>query len=429
MNDAGYQKALRFILGRQHFGIKLGLDNISRLCHRLDDPQNAYDSIHIAGTNGKGSTASFLAAILQAAGYRVGLYTSPHLADFRERIKVNGRKISKAALADFINRHRALIVSSGATFFEVATALAFWHFRECGIEWAVLETGLGGRLDATNVVIPKAAVITNVSLEHTHILGRTIYQIAGEKGGIIKPGVPLVTGVMDNGNAAARRFREIAREKGAPVYFHRGGDYECHAAGEREQIKITRGRYKGLSAVVSLKGRHQADNAGLAVRVIDVLASNGPAVPAEAVKKGLESCYWPARFMTVRKRPAVIIDVAHNPDGFKTLRETLDRRFPGRKFHFLLGMVEKKRGDRCFEIIAPLAASISTAPVENERRDDPYFLISRLAPGRLPLRLYPSIKRAYFDLLKNMAATDILIIAGSHFIMGELAPYIKRNGF
>ncbi|MCK5126236.1 MAG: bifunctional folylpolyglutamate synthase/dihydrofolate synthase [candidate division Zixibacteria bacterium] len=429
MSGSRFSKALDFIYNRQHFGIKLGLHNITRLCDWMDNPQKTFHSVHVAGTNGKGSTSSFIASILQAAGYRVGLLTSPHLADYRERIRVNGKKIPPAAIAGFVEKHEQLILDSQVTFFEVTTALAFWYFQKKKVDWAILEVGLGGRLDATNIIVPKVSVITNISLEHTNLLGKTIYKIAGEKGGIIKPGVPLVTGVSDNGNDAAKRFREICADRKAPAFFHNENGYDYKFSANEDRLIFKKGPFKGLATGVYLRGRHQAENGYLAARTAQVIKSQGFNITKSAVKKGLTLNNWPGRCMTVRKNPTVIIDVAHNREGFTVLKDTLIKHYPKSRFHFLLGMVEKKHGDECFEMIAPIAKSISTARIRNPRRDDPYLLISRLKYNKSHIRVYPSIPEAYKDLIKNCSRTDILIIAGSHFIMGELAPFIKRDGF
>ncbi len=429
MKNDRYQKALRFIHDRQHFGIKLGLHNIIRLSDWMGNPQEKYRTIHIAGTNGKGSTSSFIASILQAGGFKVGLLTSPHLADYRERIRVNGRKISPAAVAQFTERFRPLIVKSEVTFFETTTALAFWYFEHVKVDWAVIETGLGGRLDATNIIRPEVSVITNISFEHTNLLGKTIYKIAGEKGGIIKPMTPVVTGVENNGNDAARRLKEISRERRAPLYFHDTDDFIRSRRNGYNLLEVARGAYKGLTAKISLAGRHQAENGFLALRVIEVLNKNGHKISRPAIRQGLANNYWPGRFMTIRKNPTVIIDVAHNREGFTALADTLRRQYPGRKFDFLIGMVEKKKGPECLQIISPLARSISTAPLKTQRSDDPYYLVSRLKAGKNHVRVFPDPVIAYKDLLENSSRSDILIIAGSHFVVGDLASIIKREGF
>jgi len=429
MDNRRYEKALAYLYSRQHFGVKLGLDNMRRLSRQLGDPHQKFPTVHIAGTNGKGSTSSFIAAILQAAGYRVGLLTSPHIADFRERIRVDGVKIDKQAVAEFIETYKPLIEKTNATFFEVATALTFWYFARKNVDWGVIEVGLGGRLDATNIITPQVSVITNIALEHTEILGNTIGKIAFEKGGIIKPGVPLITGVVDDGNDAARCFIKLCTQRGAPVYFHRPSQLASSLNDGHEVLTIRKGLFAGLSARLSLRGEHQIRNGFLAARVAEYLLSQGVRITHSALRQGLASNYWPARFMTVRKRPLVIVDAAHNPAGFETLAKALRRYYPGRKFDFLTSLVEKKRGDECLEIIAPLARSISTATMATERHDDPYHLISRLKPGRDHIRVYPDPRHAYKDLLENSVPSDILIITGSHFLIGELAPLLRREGF
>jgi len=429
MKKDRYQKALRFIYNRQHFGIKLGLHNITRLCDWLGDPQLKYHTVHIAGTNGKGSTCSFIASILRAAGYRVGILTSPHLADYRERIRVNGKKIAPGAVADFIEGYRREILESQVTFFETTTALAFWYFAREKVDYAVIEVGLGGRLDATNIVLPAVSVITNISLEHTNLLGHSIYKIAGEKGGIIKPGVPVVTGMADDGNDAARRLKEIGRERSSPIYFHGPGNFSRHRRNGYDILGIDNGPFAGLRAQVSLAGNHQLDNAALAARTAEVMRLKGHRISRRAVREGLGNNNWPGRFMLVRRRPRVIIDVAHNREGFTALKQTLERHYPGRKFDFLIGMVEKKKGPECLKIISPLARSISVTSLKTQRSDDPFYLISRVNAGRVGTRVFPDAVTAYKDLLENSSPSDILIIAGSHFLVGDLGSHIKRDGF
>jgi dihydrofolate synthase/folylpolyglutamate synthase len=424
-----YHKALKFIYNRQHFGIKLGLHNILRLSEWLDKPQEKYKIVHVAGTNGKGSTASFIASILQAEGYKVGLLTSPHLADYRERIRINGKKISPNAIIRFVEDNRSLILRSQVTFFELTTALAFWYFAYRKVDWAVIETGLGGRLDATNIVNPVVSVITNISREHTNLLGRTIYKIAGEKGGIIKPYVPVVTGIEDNGNAAARRITEICSDRNSPVYFHHPDDFEHDCSNGFNILRINNGPFAGIKARISLAGKHQVVNGLLAGRTAGIIKSRGYRITKSSVCKGLASNFWPGRIMTIRKRPTIIIDVAHNQEGFAVLADTLRQDYPDSKFDFLIGMVEKKKGEKCLRIISPLARSISIAPLRVVRSDNPYHLISELDFADNKIRVFSNAVTACKDLLQNSIPTDILVIAGSHFIMGELAPLIKRDGF
>lgn len=429
MASESYQAGLKFIYNRQHFGIKLGLHNITRLCEWLGNPQESFGSIHVAGTNGKGSTSSFVARILKESGYKVGILTSPHLADFRERIRVDGKKITEAEITLFVRLYKRLIIKSEATFFEVATALAFWFFHRKKVDFAILETGLGGRLDATNIVTPLVSVITNISLEHTNLLGKTIYKIAGEKGGIIKPSVPLITGIEKNSGPAAQRFSEICQTNRSPITWLDKKKYYHQFANGRDYLNIIGGELAQFRSEIGLAGRHQAENSYVACLTAWELRRQGVKITKKSLARGLASNSWPGRFMTIRKKPRIIIDVAHNREGFATLIETLKNHFPGRKFHFLIGMVEKKKGPQCLKMISSLARSISLVPLKTFRSDDPYYLLSRLDLKKQSTRLYPSASNGLNDLLENCRQSDILVIAGSHFIIGELAPILKRDGF
>lgn len=424
-----YQSGLNFIYNRQHFGIKLGLHNISRLCDWLGQPQKKYGSIHVAGTNGKGSTSSYIARILMHSGYRVGILTSPHLADFRERIRVDDKKISKKEIALFVAQNRKLIIKSEATFFEVTTALAFWYFARKKVDFAVLETGLGGRLDATNIITPLVSVITNISLEHTNLLGKTIYKIAGEKGGIIKPSVPLIAGIEKNSGPAADRFSEICQDQKSPMTWLDKKKYHYTFAGGKDYLNISSGDLAGFRSELGLAGRHQAENGYVACLTAWELRRQGFKITKKSLASGLAANHWPGRFMTLRNNPRIIIDVAHNREGFAALTDTLKNHFPGQKFHFLIGMVEKKKGDKCLQMISPLAHSISLVPLKTFRSDDPYHLLSRIDLKKQPVIMYPTAQKGLNDLLENSSKSDILVIAGSHFIIGELAPILTRDGF
>jgi dihydrofolate synthase/folylpolyglutamate synthase len=429
MEKITYSKARSFIYERQHFGIKLGLDNITRFLTRIGNPQYEYDTVHIAGTNGKGSTASFIASILKESGYRTGLFTSPHLVDYRERIRVNGEKIPESAVTEFIGWHKTVIARTGITFFETTTALAFWHFQRQKVDIAVIETGLGGRLDASNVVAPAVTVITTIGLEHTNLLGKTRYKIAGEKGGIIKHGVPLVTGLTDNGDPAARRLRQICAERSAPAYFHPENGFAVEQNGRGTVLHLRATRYSGTNCRLALLGSHQGYNAFLAARTAEILHERGYKISRASIRRGLSTNYWPGRFMQLRAEPTIIIDAAHNLEGFTALADTLRYRFPGKQADMLIGMVEKKRGDRCLAALAPVARSISTAPLQTERRDDPYFLVSRLRRRSVPVRVYPSLPAACQELLSLARKSDILVISGSHFAIGEVAHLIRQSEF
>ena len=287
-----YSAAIGYLYGLQKHGIKLGLEAMQTLLSRLGHPERRFKSLHIGGTNGKGSTAAMTAAMLQAAGYRVGLYTSPHLVDFRERIRVNQVMIDESQVAELTQRLQAVVPADlSPTFFELTTAMAFLHFAESGVDVAVLEVGLGGRFDATNVVEPEACAITTIALEHQEYLGKTEEAIGFEKAGIIKAGVPMVVGRIDG--TAWDVIRHTAVDRGAPL-MRLGLDF--HTVGTGPEVFSYHGRTKHLDGLTcALSGRHQLDNAACAVALLEAAETRGIAVTEEAVRRGLRSVLWAGR--------------------------------------------------------------------------------------------------------------------------------------
>jgi dihydrofolate synthase/folylpolyglutamate synthase len=296
----------------------LGLDRITSLLAGLGSPQLEFKSLHVAGTNGKGSTCAMMATILKEAGYKTGLYTSPHLLSFNERIKINGRDISKSDFAEGISliKKATRRLADTPTIFEVLTALAFWYFAKEKVDYAVIEVGLGGRLDATNVITPLASVITNIDLEHTAVLGATLAKIAAEKSAIIKPGVPAVTAET---KPEALRVMKYQADKNKSLLVQVGS--------------------QGAGFETGLIGEHQKTNAVCAVAALRLA---GIGIDKEAIVAGLKKVSWPGRFQIVTKRPLTIFDGAHNPAGARVLVETLAERFPGKKFTFIVGVQKDK---------------------------------------------------------------------------------------
>jgi dihydrofolate synthase/folylpolyglutamate synthase len=321
----------KYLASLEKFGINLGLDRISILLDRLDDPQRRLKVIHVAGTNGKGSTCAMIASILKEAGFKVGLYTSPHLFKYNERIKVNGQDISDQDFNDGLQLVEKL-ASQPPTVFEALTALAFWYFAKQKVDYAVIEVGMGGRLDATNVVTPLICVITNIDLEHTAILGRTLAKIALEKAAIIKPGIPIITAET---KPEALKVIKHQAEKNQSMLIQVGSQQE------------------GLHS--ALIGEHQKTNAACAVVAVRLAGIN---VSKEAVVRGLDKVKWPARFQLVSQKPLTIVDGAHNPAGVATLIATLKAQFPGRKFTFVLGTQSDKDSASMLSLLKPVAGRI-----------------------------------------------------------------------
>ena len=351
-----YPEAIQFLYDLRLFGAKFGLENTFQLAALAGNPQNRLRFIHVAGTNGKGSTCAMLESIYRAAGRRVGLFTSPHLVSFRERIQVNRRLIGEGDIVRLVEEMRPWLKQfpdgHHPTFFEVVTVMALKFFAEQNCDLVIWETGLGGRLDATNIVMPLASVITNIQLDHQQWLGDTLGQIAAEKAGIIKPGVPVIT-ATDEPDALAV-IEKMAREKNAPLTRVRSWEFGVR------------------SSELPLLGEHQKLNAALALATVEVL-QNQIRVAEKEICAGLANVIWPGRLQLVTRESGrkILLDGAHNPAGAKALREALETNFPMTKRTLVLGVLQDKDWQHICETLAPLAAQIFTVPVFSERSANP----------------------------------------------------------
>ncbi len=385
-----YTQATEFLFSLRRFGWRLGLETVERLLALLDNPQVRVPSIHIGGTNGKGSTAAMLSAVLRAAGYRTGLYTSPHLLDFRERIRVNGvpipeREVTRltAQLKDLCSAHfahqpiptPAAVRLPHPTFFELTSAMAFLHFARQAVEAAVIEVGLGGRFDATNVIIPQVAVVTNVSLEHQEYLGQTLSEIAAEKAGIIKANIPVVTATRGKSYEVIRR---TAADRGAPlVNIHESYAFTIRESGLAGQTLDLTGpgrRYEALG--IPLAGRHQAENAVTAVAVAEALEGLGFHLGEEAIRCGLTQARWPGRLHIVSDRPRIILDGAHNPAGAQVLAAFLmEHRSALNRLIMVFGVLKDKDWEAMLAPLGPLADQTILTHPPADRGADPHELL------------------------------------------------------
>lgn len=372
-------------------GIKLGLQNILQLQEQLGFPDRSFDSIHIAGTNGKGSVTTKIASAFQHAGYRVGLYTSPHLTCFRERIRINGEMISEQAVEALLSRLFNLLAETQipATFFEVTTLLAFLYFAQEGVDVAVLETGLGGRLDATNIVTPRLSVITSISLDHTEILGKTREEITREKGGIIKPGIPVVIGP----HVPLSVIQEIAERQHSPCIQVK----KTPPLFEEENREIARTALEQLASVYSLS--------------------------AQAIEQGLTSGQ-PCRFEIVKHNPCILLDVAHNPDGLKHLFESIKIHYPSKSLRLLFGLSKNKDLEGCLKIICSHTSDFHLVEAPNGRGASIAQLAALIqSTARSPFRLFlhESIAAStHFACEEAARHEQLLVICGSFFIMGSV---------
>ncbi len=420
-----YSSAVAYLYRLQKHGIKLGLETMKALMARLGMPQTKYRVLHIAGTNGKGSTAAMTAAILQAAGYRVGLYTSPHLVEFRERIRVNGEMISESQVAELTEQLQTLCQPDlSPTFFEYTTAMAFQHFAESGVEVAVVEVGLGGRFDATNVVTPVACVVTTISLDHQEHLGNTCSAIAFEKAGIIKPGVPVMVGRLDDD--AWRTIEQVASERQAAV-FRLNEDF-CTEGEEPQQFSY-RGLglcYDGLTC--ALEGRHQLDNAACALALLGAVAPQGIAVTAEAVREGLRAVNWAGRLETADRHPTVFLDGAHNPAAATALADFLtraDRSHPSRSVVLVLGMMRDKDHRGFVEPLRGLVDEVVLTQADLPRSATAQELRASIGDLLPHSHVVPSLSDA-MTLARQLATSDGLVcVTGSLMLVGECMALLR----
>lgn len=392
-----YPDAIAFLYGLSRFGIKLGLQNIQRLAAALGQPQRAYPAVHIAGSNGKGSTAAFLASILRAAGHRVGLYTSPHLLDFTERLRVDGRPATETEVLSLTAEVKAAADRTfgplrppaaggpgpGAgeartvypTFFEFTTAMAFLHFARAGVGAAVVEVGLGGRFDATNVLDPPVAVITNIALEHQEYLGRSMAAIAGEKAGIVKPGGAVVTASEDP--EALGVIEAACRQRGASLHRVQAEVAISGVANGLEGQRFTaatRGRDYG-ELRIPLLGRHQVLNAATAILAAERFEGRGMPVGREAIREGLASARWPGRLQVVEYAPLLILDGAHNPAAAAVLRDfLLERRGTFDRLFLVFGVLRDKDWEGMLSLLGPLAHQVILTRPEGDRAALPWEL-------------------------------------------------------
>lgn len=427
ISEDRYQSCLDTMYGLRRFGIILGLSTIRGILAGLGDPQKKFRIIHVAGTNGKGSVASALATIFHLAGYKVGLYTSPHLVHFNERICIDGRPISNGDVVDAYEAVRS--VNQGdrePTFFEFSTAMAFHEFARRQVDWAIIETGMGGRLDATNIVSPALSIITNISLEHQDYLGNTLSQIAGEKAGIIKKGMPVVTGVSQEPSIAA--IRDQAEKMQAPLY-RLGREFRVRRNPGGERFT-----FHGISGAVwkqmqtGLSGRHQAENAALAVSACEVLNANGIAhLPESDIRKGLHSNRWPGRLEFLSNSPTVLLDGAHNMAAIRALALFLSESFSGRNITLVSGILDDKAYPEMFKCLLPLCTRAVFTKPKIDRSLPPAALQREAEKIIHDITVIPDVASALKHAIQTSGPEDVVCIAGSLYLVGEVKEAVEKG--
>jgi dihydrofolate synthase/folylpolyglutamate synthase len=411
-----YKSCLKTMYGFRRFGIKLGLSTIREILKGLGNPHQGYGCIHVAGTNGKGSVASSLASILYQSGYKTGLYTSPHLVRFNERIQVNNRPISnKNVVAAYEGVRQVHHGKREPTFFEFATAMALYEFSRQQVDWAVIETGMGGRLDATNIIQPALSIITNISLEHRDYLGDTLTQIAAEKAGIIKRRKPVITAIRQK--EARRVVEEIAAGRNAPLY-RLGRDFRVR----RQQPGSF--SYYGLENTwhnlqTALRGSHQADNAALVLAACELLNKRQTDLNQTDIRKGLITNHWPGRLETVSKNPLIILDGAHNQAAARNLARFLSSNLTGRKITLVIGILDDKPYKIMLKSLMPLANRVVLTRAKIDRALDPEKLEKVAQSYRVKRTIIPEVARAVEYAVDTSAPDDAICIAGSLYVVGE----------
>lgn len=432
-----YENTLDYLFSLQNSGIKLGLERIEALMALLRFPYNDYPTVLVGGTNGKGSVSAILASILKEAGYRVALYTSPHLVRFNERIRVDGVKISDAELVELTEKLRALVEGSpdqaglpsdlSPTFFEFTTALALTYFQEKGVDIAILEVGMGGRLDATNVVSPKLSIITSIALDHESSLGDDIAGIAGEKAGIIKKGSSVVSGLLCP--KARSVIERISDERGAKL-FMAGDDFKVEdAAGGGFDYSDSAGEIPGLK--VSLYGAHQQQNAALAIRALGELSDVGFCTSPGEIKRGLSAVVWPGRCELVKSAPKVILDCAHNESAASALCEALSG-FTYRRLILVLGIMADKDIVGILTKLAQKADHLILTSPKVKRAEKPGVLMAKaeeLIARRglsVTLSVAGSVEEAILSALDMAKEDDLICVSGSVFTVGEAMSFFEQ---
>jgi dihydrofolate synthase / folylpolyglutamate synthase len=418
---AGYSETLDRIYNLRGGIIDLRLDRVAAALKTFGHPERNFPSIHVAGTNGKGSTSAMLQRILCVAGYRTGLYTSPHLVSFTERIKIGDEEITQdevVAIADEIWQ-RTASAAIALTYFEVVTVMGFVYFARRSIDIAVVEVGLGGRYDATNIITPLVSLITTISKDHEAFLGADLLSIAGEKAGIIKPGIPVVCGALST--EVKEVFRRRAKEQESIVYFF-GSDFNFSLKPEALfDYTGVKQHYSGLS--LRLRGLHQRYNACVALAGLEVVDSHFP-VAENAIRAGLATVQWPGRLEVMLEKPTVVIDGAHNGEGILALVEALES-YRGRKIKLLFAAMSDKDWRLMLTRLIGAVSEAMFTKVAMERSTDPAEL-ARHCAGRIAVRWNPHSKAALRILIDESAPDDVIVVAGSLYLLGEIRPMLQE---
>ncbi len=422
-----YQDSLDYLYSLARLGIKLGLENTTRLLDYFDNPQLKTPTIHIAGTNGKGSTAAFVESILRASGYRVGLYTSPHILDFRERIQINRQLMEPEEAVHWIAtlKKASEELKIAPTFFEFGTVMALLHFDRRQTDWNVVEVGMGGRLDSTNLCRGRVCIITPVSRDHESSLGNSLDKIAGEKAAIIKHPCVVVCGseeqeviqtVQDRCHTHQASLLQLEQDFQVPIQSH-------SPLGQVFDFKGSEIWYKGLE--ISMAGRHQSVNAGMAVAACTALAD--PSVTEQSIRKGLNSASWPGRLEVCGAKPSLVLDGAHNPDSFKKLTAALSELFPHQRKIWVLGIMKDKPLAEIATIISNHADHMVLTQPKNERSAPPEQVRNELKGFDSPIDIMHDVPSALARAYQVAGPENLIVVTGSLFTVAEAKQVIENQ--
>jgi dihydrofolate synthase/folylpolyglutamate synthase len=438
--ENAYREALSYLYSFVDFSMqkadtyspeRFKLERMEHLHASLGYPTTKYPCIHVAGTKGKGSVCILCATALQDAGYKVGLYTSPHLDDYAERIQINGVCIPHAdlvELVEFIKPYVAAIPE--LTTFEITTALAFCYFQQQGVDVAVIEVGLGGRLDATNVICPIVSVITSISYDHTHLLGNTLAEIAREKAGIIKSGIPVVSAPQYE--EARVVIEQVARERGSSLtQVGQDNSFErvTHSFAEQtiQVWQANENHTEPVTFTIPFLGAHQAANAATAYAALQIFDKKGLKVHTQNIQRGFSNAFWPGRFEIVQKTPAVILDCAHNRDSAMKLRQTLDEYYPGKPVTLVFGASEDKDIDGMFKELLPNTKELITVKSFHPRAIEPDKLVEMAEPYGHPVHCVEHIPDAMDLSLQLAGMNGLVLVTGSIFVVAEARKYWEKK--
>ena len=427
-----YQEAIKYITEVGNFGSNYGLERTYKLLELLDNPQDKLKIIHVAGTNGKGSTTAMITSMLKGCGYKVGMYTSPFLEEFEERIQINGENIPKEKLAQLITKIKYAVdkvIEEGynhPTEFEIITALMFLYFATEKVDFAVVEVGLGGRLDSTNVITPILSVITSISFDHTNLLGNTLEEIAAEKAGIIKSCIPTV--IYPQEEVAEIVISSKCQELDSKLYKINKEDAKLINIIKEDKIyqQVKVKLDDEYDVKLPLLGEHQILNLAVALKALEVIKDKAPKLNRESIVKSLATVRWNGRLEIMSNSPYVVIDGAHNIQGITQLDKNIKKYFEYKDMYLILGILADKDVEDMVKVITPKAKKVFTVTPNSMRAETAEELLEEVKKYNESCEAYNDYKNAFEDALKLCKKDDLLLISGSLYMIGEMRGIIKK---